>query len=88
MAGLKPYWVTFLAVASALLVTMAAHAHPGHGTTPPDSPAHLLEPVHFVPLLAGLCAIGVLSGLLVHHRRLAKARAAQSTGQPPAQRDV
>jgi len=26
-------------------------AHPGHGTIPPDQPAHLLEPVHALPLL-------------------------------------
>lgn len=25
-------------------------AHPGHGVTPPESPTHWLEPVHFVPV--------------------------------------
>jgi hypothetical protein len=44
--------------------------------------------VHFVPLLAGICVIGILGALIVHRRHLAKARAAQSGERPPGQRDV
>lgn len=36
-----------------------AFAHPGHGTIPPEQPAHLLEPVHLLPLLlVGLAVAG------------------------------
>jgi hypothetical protein len=69
-----------LSVIAALLValwTAVAHAHPGHGTTNPDSPTHLLEPVHFVTLLAAVCFVGMIACFMLHRRRkLAKATAA------------
>jgi hypothetical protein len=87
MALLKQRGGYLLGVAAALVFPVTSHAHPGHGTTPPDSPAHVLEPVHFVPLLAGICVIGLLGGLIVHRRR-AMARAQRAAGQPPTRRDA
>ena len=44
-------------------------AHPGHGTTDPASPAHLAEPVHAGPILAGAAAIAVALTLAWRARR-------------------
>ena len=33
-------------VVIALFFSAGAFGHPGHGTLPADSPAHILEPVH------------------------------------------
>lgn len=38
----------------------AAWAHPGHGSIPPDEPAHWVEPIHALPVLAALVAAGVV----------------------------
>lgn len=51
---------------------IVAHAHPGHGTTDPDSWAHYLtEPVHVVTLVAALAAA---TGIGVAWRRARKRR--------------
>ncbi|MFO1094273.1 MAG: hypothetical protein U0992_13345 [Planctomycetaceae bacterium] len=48
-------------IGAASIVTLgsaaAALAHPGHGTIPPEQPAHYLEPVHVLPVL--LIGLGV-----------------------------
>lgn len=61
--------IACLAFLIALVNAGSLQAHPGHGTTRPDSPAHMLEPVHFVTLLAALCIVGLIAGLLVFKRR-------------------
>jgi hypothetical protein len=37
----------------------AVWAHPGHGSIPPDEPAHWVEPIHAWPALAALAAVAV-----------------------------
>jgi hydrogenase/urease accessory protein HupE len=77
MTQLHTRWVRCIAVLVALSAAATAHAHPGHGTTNPDSAAHLLEPVHFVTLMAVVSFAGLLAAFLIHkRRRLAKATAA------------
>ena len=39
------------ALIAALGFAATALAHPGHGTIPPEQPAHYLEPVHVLPVL-------------------------------------
>ncbi len=35
---------------------------------------HLLEPVHFVTLIGGICTLGLVTGIFIHRRlKLAKA---------------
>lgn len=71
------HWVSVLAFLAGAMSTVVVQAHPGHGTTNPDSAAHLLEPVHFVTLLAVFCVTGLMAAFLIHRRRkLAKATAA------------
>jgi hydrogenase/urease accessory protein HupE len=77
MIQLHSFWVRCIAVLATLSAAATAQAHPGHGTTNPDSASHLLEPVHFVTLLAVVSFAGLLGGFLLHKRRkLAKATAA------------
>src|SRR4051812_9892673 len=49
-------------IGAALIVTAGsgavAVAHPGHGTIPPEQPAHYLEPVHVLPVLL-IISLGV-----------------------------
>ena len=77
MTQLHTRWVRCIAALVVLSATVTAHAHPGHGTTNPDSALHLLEPVHFVTLLVVFSFAGLLAGFMLHRRRkLAKATAA------------
>ena len=77
MTQLHTRWVRCITALVTLSAAVTAQAHPGHGTTSPDSAAHLLEPVHFVTLLAVVCVAGLMGGFLLHRRRkLAKATAA------------
>jgi hydrogenase/urease accessory protein HupE len=77
MTQLHSRWLRCIAALVVLSATVTAYAHPGHGTTNPDSAAHLLEPVHFVTLLSVLCVAGLMGGFLLHRRRkFAKATAA------------
>jgi hypothetical protein len=47
-----------------LLLSAAAYAHPGHGTTDPESLAHQVgEPVHLLPW--GLTVLIALAGWLL-----------------------
>ncbi len=76
MTQLHSRWVRCITTLVAMSAAVTAQAHPGHGTTNPDSAAHLLEPVHFVTLLAVFSVAGLLAGFLLHRRRkLAKATA-------------
>lgn len=57
--------------AAAALVCAAEHAwaHPGHGVTDPQTPAHyVMEPVHALPLLS-LLAAAALAACRVRARR-------------------
>jgi hypothetical protein len=67
-----PMHRTFAWLAACLLLPAeAAWAHPGHGVTPPDSPAHyVLEPLHALPVLLIVLAI---VGVRVVSRRRARA---------------
>ena len=47
-----------------VLLTAAVHAHPGHGTTDPESLAHQVsEPVHLLPW--GLAVLLALAGWML-----------------------
>ncbi len=49
------------AVLTALALPAAAFAHPGHGTTPPDSVSHyVFEPIHALPIVVLVTAIVVV----------------------------
>lgn len=66
-----------------LLPVDAAWAHPGHGVTPPESPAHyVLEPIHALPVLLIVFAI---IGVRVISRH--RARAAQREVQNDVRRN-
>jgi hypothetical protein len=54
---------TFVAAAGALLTAGELAAHPGHGTTAPESVEHyVFEPLHAAPVIALLagCALAVV----------------------------
>ncbi len=54
--------ILHLAVALVLLDGALVSAHPGHGTTPPESVRHyVLEPVHGLPLLLLVGAVVAVS---------------------------
>jgi hypothetical protein len=54
--------ILFLATALFLIGRSISHAHPGHGTTPPDSVRHyVVEPVHGLPLLLLVGAVVTVS---------------------------
>lgn len=46
---------------ASVLPTGLAWGHPGHGTTDPDSVAHVAEPVHAGPIVATVIAASVAS---------------------------
>lgn len=54
--------ILHLAAAFFLLRGSLLWAHPGHGTTPPESVRHyVLEPVHGLPLLGLVAAVVAVS---------------------------
>lgn len=66
----RQYVFSWSAIASALLPS-ALWAHPGHGTTDPQSAAHYAEPLHTGPILvAALCAVSAM--VLLRRMRSAK----------------
>jgi hypothetical protein len=61
-----------LALAAAVMVYVAecAWAHPGHGMTDPETPAHyVIEPVHAVPVLILIAACALVAYLARFGRR-------------------
>jgi hydrogenase/urease accessory protein HupE len=51
----------FLTLALTTLAAAPLWAHPGHGTTDPQSPAHLAEPVHLAPIAAVILGVAILA---------------------------
>ena len=75
---------TFAWLAACLLLPAeAVWAHPGHGVTPPESPAHyVLEPLHALPVL--LIVVAIVCVRVISRRR---ARAAQREAHDDVRRD-
>ncbi|MCA9074324.1 MAG: hypothetical protein R3B91_14635 [Planctomycetaceae bacterium] len=64
---------TTLALITSTLVTTPLLAHPGHGTTDPQSVTHYVgEPVHALPLVLIVVAVAALSLLSFRQRKFAK----------------
>lgn len=60
----------WLWLAAAAAMTTAAQAHPGHGSTPPDSVAHYaFEPVHVLPAVMLLAAVAVTAFIVYRRTR-------------------
>ena len=60
-------WIGLAALISGFSAVTAL-AHPGHGSTPPDSAEHYVaEPVHAVWIVAGFVAV-VLTGIWLTRR--------------------
>ena len=61
-----------LTLVAAMLVCAAgnAWAHPGHGVTDPDTPAHyVIEPVHVLPVLILIAASALVAYRIRSGRR-------------------
>jgi hypothetical protein len=70
-----------LAWATACLILHAGSvwAHPGHGSTDPDGPAHYaLEPLHMLPILLPALAMAGIWGVSRIRRRAAVRRERRS----------
>ena len=52
-----------LGLAGSLFAAQPAWSHPGHGTTDPDSIAHVAEPVHAGPIAGVVIAAAVASAV-------------------------
>ncbi|MEZ6148436.1 MAG: hypothetical protein R3B91_24000 [Planctomycetaceae bacterium] len=75
--------LTTFALLSCALSAAPVLAHPGHGTTDPQTVTHYaVEPVHVMPWLATV-VVGVTLTLVIMHRLFGDATARQHTPSKP-----